>query len=1076
MILKQNISVMKRKSMIRNLTIGVMAVVAVLMAALPASAQSSAIRVVKGRVLSAATRQPLSGVLVGSAEISGYSALTEDDGTYEIRVPDYCTQLVASAPDFNQVHCGLSRSERQPDILLYPATLRADYRGGFHVAGSEQAEGFGRSSAISIEEEVQQQLGAHVHTVTRSGTPGMGSVMFVEGLHSLTSNSQPLIVIDGVVFDQQYDMQMLHSGFFSDLLASINPADIERVTVLRGGASLYGAKGANGVILIETRRNKSMATRITATISAGVTLEPKHLDMMNAEQYRSYASELLKTTNTTVSDFKFLNENPDYYYYNQYHNNTDWKEQVYRTAVTQNYGINVEGGDNVANYNLSLGYTSAQSTLDYNSMNRLNIRFNTDIKFSDKFALRFDASFANLSRNLRDDGAPAGYDEGSPSAPSFLAYAKSPFLSPYAYANGTISSHLDVTDETYLDEALHHYQGYNYKLGNPYALNQYGDAENKNRFDNSMLNVALTPRCQLSPNVSLSEHFSYTLLSLSEKYYIPIYGMPDYYVSSLAATRENEVRSLSAKQNSLMSDTRLQWKQRLNAHHFNAMGGVRINWEDRVLTSQLGYNTGNDKTPFIQNGPNSEADGNSANRVNIAWYAQLQYNLLQRYYAQLNLTAETSSRFGKEADSGLKAFGARWGLFPGVQLAWVLTNEPWLARVRGIDYLRLGVGFDVTGNDDISDLAQRSYFSSSKYLGSILGLSLGSIGNSRLQWERTQRLSASLEGNFMNNRLNLHVQVFSSKTDHLLTLQALSYLTGLDTNWGNGGSLTNSGFDVSLNARLLVRRNWQWELGASMGHYKNKLKSLPNGQQYMDTQLYGATIRSQVGQAVNAFYGYRTLGVFPTSEEAAAANLCQTAANGIDLNQFKAGDVHFDDLDGNGCINEADQLLIGDPNPNIYGNIFSSLCYKRLRLDVGLSYSLGNDVYNYLRAQLEGGQRFMNQTRAMTRRWHGEGHVTDIPQVSFSDPMGNSRFSDRWIEDGSYLKLKSVTLSYQLPVNSQFLQGLEFWLQANNVFTFSRYLGSDPETAITSNVLGQGIDTGLLPQSRSLVAGVKINL
>ena len=198
--------------------------------------------------------------------------------------------------------------------------------------------------------------------------------------------------------------------------------------------------------------------------------------------------------------------------------------------------------------------------------------------------------------------------------------------------------------------------------------------------------------------------------------------------------------------------------------------------------------------------------------------------------------------------------------------------------------------------------------------------------------------------------------------------------------------------------------------------------------------------------------------------------------NGLDRSYFQAGDVHFVDLVQDGRIDEQDRTVIGDPNPDIYGNIFTTVAYKRLRLDVNLNYSLGNDVYNYQRSQLEGGQRFMNQTLAMTQRWHGEGHVTDVPQATFQDPMGNSRFSDRWIEDGSYLKLKSVTLSYQLPVRSQFLQGLEFWVQGNNLLTLSRYLGCDPETAMTSSVIGQGIDLGLLPQSRSIVAGIKINL
>ncbi|MBR3757420.1 MAG: SusC/RagA family TonB-linked outer membrane protein [Bacteroidaceae bacterium] len=1034
------------------------------------------VRIVKGRVLSALTDAPLAGAMVSTTGISGYSTLTGEDGTYELQVPRFASSVTVSAPAHNALRRGLAGSEVQRDITLLPSTLKNDNTGLSETTSPVQAEGFGYSPAVTIEDEIGARLGAQVRTSLRSGVPGIGGVMFIDGLHSLNANAQPLIVIDGVIFDQQYGRQTEHSGFYNSILSNVNPADIERISVLRNGTSLYGAKGANGVILIETRRNKSMATRITASLSAGVTMEPKYIDMMDAGQYRSYASELLRTTDTKVSSFKFLNDDPTYYYYGQYHNNTDWKKEVYRTAFTQNYGINVEGGDDVANYNLSLGYTNAQSTMEYNDMNRLNIRFNTDIKFSSKFSARFDASFANQSRNLRDDGAPMGYENGSPTSPSFLAYAKSPFLSPYVYAGGQIyENHLDVTDETYLDEALSNYAGYNYKLANPYAIGVYGDAENKNRFENSMLNVAVTPRYQITPNLSVSEHFSYNLISSNEKYYLPINGVPDFYVESVADYRQNEVRSMAAKQNSVMSDTRLQWTRRFGAHSLDLFGGARINWESYSVTSQLGYNTGNDKTPFIHSGlADARTTGGTDEWTNIAWYAQAGYNYLGRYFLQANLTAEASSRFGAEAD-GLDFCNTRWGLFPGVQAAWEITSEPWMANVRGVDYLRLGVGLDIAGNDDVNYHAAHSYLASDKYLYSILGLSFAGIGNPKIQWERTRRLNASLHGTFLNNRLSLQLNAYKAETDNLLTLQKLSYLTGLEHYWGNGGAMSNQGFDLSLNGRVIVTRAWQWELGFSLGHYRNEITSLPATDGSMDTELYGATVRSQVGQAAGVFYGYRSLGVFSTSEEAAAAALYQVESNGTHT-YFAAGDVHFADLDGNHCIDEADRTIIGDPNPDLYGNIFTSLSYKRLRLDVGLNYSLGGDVYNYMRSQLEGGSRFMNQTLALTRRWHGEGHVTDMPRITFQDPMGNARFSDRWIEDGSYLRLRSVTLSYQLPVNSTFLQGLEFWVQGNNLFTLTNYLGTDPEVAATSNVIGQGIDTGLLPQSRSFFAGVKIKL
>ena len=1038
-------------------------------------------RVVKGCVLDATTKQPISGAIVRAAEVDGYSVLTEDDGTYELKVPVFSTEIVVSSPDYNVVRVGLQKVELQKTALLFPTVFASDYQLLTNTRNEAYAQGFQYSSAVNVKDEIQKQVGAQVHTIARNGTPGVGSVMFMQGLNSLNLNAQPLIVIDGVIIDQQYSRELLHEGFFNDILSNINPADIERVTVLRNGTALYGARGGNGVIQIQTRRNKSMATRITASLSGGVTFEPKYLSMMDADQYRGYVSELLKTTNTRLTSFRFLTEDPSNYYYTQYHQNTDWKEHVYRTAFTQNYGINIEGGDDAANYNLSVGYTSAQSTLKQNDMDRLNIRFNTDIVLTKNLGVRFDASFANQTRDIRNDGAPEGYDEGTPTSPAFLAYVKSPFISPYTYARGKLSDeHLDVEDEAYLKEALASYLQYNWKLANPAAINEYGEGDIKNRFENSMLNLTVTPKYQFNPYLFLSEHFSYNLVNTSEKFYVPVNGVPDYYVNSVNTFVQNEVRSLASKQNSVMSDTRLDWHQRFNAHYLHLFGGARINWESYSMNSQLGYNTGNDKTPFMHAGLlNASDEGISENWNMMAWYAQAEYNYLGRYFLQANLTAESSSRFGKDA-GGLKLGGVSWGVFPGVQASWVLTNEPWLSGVQGLDYLRLTAGYDVSGNDDIDYFATQSFFRAKQFLHTVSALAFEGIGSEKIKWETTRRFNVGFESNFIGNRLGVSFNYFRSTTSDLLMKQSLGFLSGIAENWVNGGKLQNDGFDVTATAKLVAHKDWQWQLGASVGHYQNKITDL-GGLDYIENNVYGATIRTQVGQAANLFYGYRTEGVFSTTADAVAAGkngeaLYMMSANGREKSYFGAGDMHFTDMNGDGMISDADRVVIGDPNPDIYGNIFTSVAWKRLKLDVNFNYSLGNDVYNYMRSQLEGGSRFLNQTQAMNRRWQVEGQITDMPRITFQDPMENARFSDRWIEDGSYLRLKTVTLSYTLPLRSEYIQGLQFWVQGNNLLTFSRYLGSDPEFSMTTAVIGQGIDLGQLPQSRSVVAGVKINL
>jgi hypothetical protein len=425
-----------------------------------------------------------------------------------------------------------------------------------------------------------------------------------------------------------------------------------------------------------------------------------------------------------------------------------------------------------------------------------------------------------------------------------------------------------------------------------------------------------------------------------------------------------------------------------------------------------------------------------------------------------------------------------WGLFPSVEGAWVLSNEKWLAGVSGIDYLRLNLGFDITGNDDIDYTASRSYFIAKRMLGeSASGKIIGNIGNTDLQWETTRRLTAGLTGNFLHNRLGVRLNVFKSWTNNLLSLRQLAYTSGLQQNWSNDGKLENMGFDFSINAKLLALKDFSWEMGASAGHYKNKVTALPDDGRPIETDIYGATVITQVGQPVGLFYGYKTDGVYATTAEATADAHYILKQNG-DRQYFEAGDMRILDLSrqnnydisNTGQIDENDRTIIGDPNPDIYGNIFTTLTYKKFALQAVMTYSLGNDVYNYQRSLLEGGSLFLNQTTAMQNRWNTEGQQTDIPRVGYTDPMGNSRFSDRWIEDGSYLRLSNVTLSWHLPIQSTYLQGITLWGSAQNLFTVTRYLGSDPDCAMAGGILSQGIDRGLLGAGRSFSLGVNINL
>jgi hypothetical protein len=391
--------------------------------------------------------------------------------------------------------------------------------------------------------------------------------------------------------------------------------------------------------------------------------------------------------------------------------------------------------------------------------------------------------------------------------------------------------------------------------------------------------------------------------------------------------------------------------------------------------------------------------------------------------------------------------------------------------------LKLSAGYDMSGNDDIALSASRTALSATRFQNGSIGIVLNNIGNTSIQWETTHRFRAGLDMSMFNNRFGLSLNAFKSQTTNLLTMKSLPEIAGEKYYWSNGGALENVGFDVATNIKVLNRKNWKWELGANVAAYKNVVTALPDGD--YTTTIYGANVLTAEGHPAGVFYGYETAGVFATQEAADKAGLKIVSKSGQPT-AFGAGDMIFVnhvDLPGEeNVIDENDRVVIGDPNPDFYGNLYTNLSYKRLALNMNFNYSYGNDIYNYQRSLLEGGSTFFNQTTALNRRWIAEGQHTDIPKATYGDPMGNARFSDRWIEDGSYLRLSSVTLSYAIPMNSIFLQGITVWATANNVFTLTKYLGSDPEVWAGNAVLYQGIDRGLTAQGRSILMGVKINL
>lgn len=1012
------------------------------------------VHTVKGLVTDAYNGAGLPGVRITSPNLK-VAAMTDADGCFEVMLPSLEVPLIVEAPGADKLIVPV----RGRSIVNVSIANNSD--GGYYTNDLFDAEGE-RSLSLQLGERVGLDdalgmlLSGDVHTVKTSGTPGAGTVFHIRGLNSLNLSAQPLFVVDGVVWQMQEDTKNILDNESSNPLSLIDANDIESITLLKNGSAVWGAKAANGVVLIKTKRGRDMVTRIDASFSVGFQSPFSSMPMMDAAAYKRYATDIMRGMDADdIKKLQFINDDPTKLSYWDTHNNTDWLDMINETSMLQNYGISVSGGDDIALYRFSLGYTRNDGNIDGTSFDRLNVRFNSDIHLTEQFKINADIAYSQTGRESVYDGI----DEVR--SPYYIALVKSPLYGAYQYnGQGMLTNRLSDTDELNVGNPLS-------LVGNPFQLDKY-------RF-----NMNLSPSFSFSDRMSLSATFGLSWDKSNEDAFIPDAGVSDAPLyneqGEVYATALNEVRNLMARQSVLSGDIRFSWDILRNYRHsLSTIVGGRFYRSQYKYTAGQGYNTGSDYMKALSN-TNSNLrflNGYNATHKDGAWYIEADYSLLNRYIFNIGASLNASSRFGAEAD-GLNLFDSRWAPFCSASAAWLVSSERFMKNIEFVNLLKLRVAYSRSGNDRVPEFANTTYRVGSLFAYDAAGLVLANIGNEKLKWETTSCWSAGVDFALFNNRWTVSADLYMSKTTDLLTAKPLADVAGLEYFWDNGGELENSGFEISTDARIIDTKQWTVSLGASVGHYKNEIKSLPNGD--YTTEICGGNVLTAVGNPAGLFYGYRTLGVFSTAAEAAEANLAIESANGA-LLPFGAGDMHFYDKDNSGVIDSKDMVVIGDPNPDIYGNFRLFVRYGRMSLNAMFTYSLGNDAYNALRASLESGSTMLNQTTAMENRWQADGQQTDVPRATYGDPMGNSRFSDRWIEDASYLKLKNISLSYDVPVKQHFLKGMTVWASVSNLFTLTDYLGGDPEFSYGNGVLQQGIDAGLTPQSRTWQLGVKVNL
>jgi hypothetical protein len=445
----------------------------------------------------------------------------------------------------------------------------------------------------------------------------------------------------------------------------------------------------------------------------------------------------------------------------------------------------------------------------------------------------------------------------------------------------------------------------------------------------------------------------------------------------------------------------------------------------------------------------------------VSYFGIFKYKFRDKYFLNANVSLDGNSAVNENN---------RYNYYPSVGAAWRLSSESFLNQASWLEDLKLRASYSVTGNmfSTIYDYSKLYY--ASRRLNNIGILSREVIPNDNLELEKKSTINAGLDVSVFKQGINLHVDMFRSTVNNLIIQQELPPTFGYTSYFDNGGELGITGMEIAVDTRL-KSGNFVWTLGGSVSKEIttiNQLNFLDANTKNVITSIEGAEFITSVGNPVNAFYGYKTNGIISASE----AGLI-TGPKGILMGE---GDMKFVDTDDNGIINNEDKMIIGDPNPDLFGSVFTSISFKSFELSAFFNYSLGNDVFNYVRYKGESMDSYSNQFSTVLDRWTATNTSTTMPRATFGDPAGNSLFSDRWIEDGSYLRLEQLTASYSLPELAGVYKGVTLYLTATNLLTFTKYTGYDPDFQYINSPFYMGVDYGKIPQTKSIVVGLKLDL
>lgn len=897
-----------------------------------------------------------------------------------------------------------------------------------------------------VNEALQGRM-AGVVISSNDGQPGEEMNLVIRGANSVTQDNSPLYVVDGFPTE---DFSMM----------DLNPNDIKSISILKDASAgaIYGSRGANGVVIIETKSGRGKVT-VNYSGSLAIKQVANKMDVMDPYEYVRYrielypdsASSLLDDAGMTLDDYR----NVEGY---------DWQEELFQTALTHNHSVTMSGSSDNTQYMFSGSYLNQEGVVISTGYERFQGRLKLDQKLSPKLTLGVNANYTYGET----DGALAA--EAGSSTSSWQSYLMYRVWSFSPIDKGVLDS--DEGEEAEVDVT---------QL-NPItsAVNSLRLVEQKAFLGNLSLKYQITPELRWMSTFGMNHRMNEEKRFNGSKTYAGF--KHKYNTNGLNGSYNTDTRREWVNENTL------NFKKKFNRRHtLNAMAGFTL---QNYTRSRYGYNVikiPNDALGFsgLETGtPNKIRSTESQNRT-MSFLGRVNYSLLSRYLFTVSFRADGSSKFPEDN---------RWGYFPSAAIAWRINNESFLKRARWIDDLKLRVSWGITGNNRIGDF---SYYSALDYVDHYaLGNStpsaaagISSYANKALTWEETEQYDLGLDFAVLKNRIRLTADLYRKTTRDLLLNAYVPFSTGVGSAQLNVGSVRNEGIELTLETVNVKTRDFTWASSFNIAFNRNEVLELANGQTSFTTNVawtgdFSATplYITRVGGPISSFYGLIWDGVYQLEDfnqlPNGAYELKSTVPdNGNNRNIIQPGDIKYVDQNGDGTITNDDMVVMGRTYPIHTGGFSNDFKWRNLALNVFFQWSYGNDIMNVNRMALEGNYagRAVNQFASYSDRWSFENQDSQNFRAGGYGPRGY--YSTRTLEDGSYLRLKNVTLSYDLPkkvIRKLSLAKAQVYVSLQNLWVLTDYSGMDPEVSTMHSTLTPGFDYSAYPRNKTYTFGVKI--